>query len=192
MAKIKVSAGQLDVFINKGLAAAGTTQVDIMGHSQAGLVNEKDGWSCQGSQDWGVGAPATHGTSVSGIVELGRSLNLYDPATKVLNEFYASCMQMVYDSTFLKDLSKDGNTSPGVKYFYLATKYDEVVTPYTRSFLRHTNANVTNAVIQDYCEKDITEHVLLFVNPLAFNILENFFSPSPKPQEFDCLTFFDK
>ncbi|CAO3571766.1 unnamed protein product [Mortierella alpina] len=174
MAKIEDSAAQLSEFIDKVLAAAGTTQVDILGHSQGGLMPlyymKRMGGAAK-VHKIGALAPATHGTSLSGIVELGR---------------------MVYDSAFLKDLYKDGDTSPGVQYFYLATKYDEFVTPYTRSFLRQTNANVTNAVIQDYCDKDLSEHVLLFANPLAFNIMENFFSPSPEPRTFDCLTLFSK
>ncbi|KAF9951350.1 hypothetical protein BGZ72_007123 [Mortierella alpina] len=195
MSKIELSAAQLAEFVDKVLAATGTTQVDMMGHSQGGLMPlyyMKRLGGASKVHKIGALAPATHGTSLSGIVELGRALNLYDPVTKVLNMFCAACMQMVHDSDFLKDLYKDGDTSPGVQYFYLATKYDEVITPYTRSFLQQTNANVTNAVIQDYCGVDITEHIFLFANALAFNILENFFSPPPTPRTLNCLSFLSK
>ncbi|KAF9284800.1 hypothetical protein BGZ68_004382 [Mortierella alpina] len=193
--QIEVSAAQLSEFVDKVLAATGTTQFDMMGHSQGDLMPlyyiKRLGGAAK-VHKIGALAPITHGTDLLGIVQLGRLLNLYDPVTKVLNEFCASCLQMVYGSDFLKDLHQDGDTIPGIQYFYLATKYDEIVTPYTRSFLLQTNANATNAVIQDFCSIDVAEHVLLFTDPLAFNILENFFSPSATPRTFNCGTLLSK
>ncbi|KAG0205420.1 hypothetical protein BGX28_002991 [Mortierella sp. GBA30] len=191
MAQIELSAAELYNFVEKVLAATKASQVDIMGHSQGGLMplyymKRLDG--AAKVHKIGALAPATHGTSLSGIVTLARALKIYDPATGQINSACSSCMQMVHDSPFLEDLYKDGDVSPGVQYFYLATKYDQIITPYTNSFLRQKNVNVTNAVIQDYCFLDFTDHNLIFADALAFNILENFFSPPLIPRTLNCFS----
>ncbi|KAG0360169.1 hypothetical protein BG005_011314 [Podila minutissima] len=170
---IENSAQQLEVFVDNVMNATGTSKVDMLAKVD-----------CL--------APATHGTDLSGIVTLGRQINLYDPVTSLLNKFCAACMQMVYDSSFMQALFADGDTVPGVEYLMLATKYDEVITPYTRSWLRDQNPLIKNKKIQDYCMFDITEHIGMFANSLAFNIMDEFFAPSTGTRWLNCLTYVTK
>ncbi|KAG0034131.1 hypothetical protein BGZ82_005859 [Podila clonocystis] len=192
---IENSAEQLKVFVDKVLNATGSSKVDILGHSQGGLMPlyyMKRLGGADKVRKLGALAPATHGTDLSGVVTLGRQINLYDPVTSILNKFCAACMQMVYDSSFMQALFADEDTVPGVEYLMLATKYDEVITPYTRSWLRDQNPLVKNKKIQDYCTFDITEHIGMFANSLAFNIMDDFFTPSTGTRWLNCLTYVTK
>ncbi|KAF9955032.1 hypothetical protein BGZ72_004089 [Mortierella alpina] len=191
VAAIEASAAELSEFVDRVLAATGTAKVDMLGHSEGGLMPlyylKRLGGAAK-VHKIAAFAPITHGSNLSGLEDLARTLQLLVPILKIANLNWKSVVQMTYDSAFLEDLHKDGDTSPGVQYFYLASKYDEVVTPYTNSFLRQTNANVTNAVLQDYCDTDRSEHLLFAVDGLAFNIVENFFSPPSTPRTLDCST----
>ncbi|KAF9928975.1 hypothetical protein BGZ67_006633 [Mortierella alpina] len=191
LARIENSAEELRKFVDKVLAATKARQVDMLGHSQGGLMplyymKRLDG--AAKVHKIGALAPATHGTTASGLVNLSRAVNIYDATADALLKSCRACVEMVHDSPFLTDLYKDGDVSPGVEYFYLGTKYDAVISPYTNSFLQQKNADVTNAAIQDYCVFDRAGHGLLLANALAFNIMDNFFSPSLAPRTFNCLS----
>ncbi|KJY46114.1 lipase, partial [Streptomyces sp. NRRL S-444] len=64
-------------------------------------------------------------------------------------------------SPFVTKLNAGGDTVPGVRYTVIATKYDEVVTPYRSAFLEGTGSNVRNVVLQDLCPLDLSEHVAI-------------------------------
>ncbi|KAF9321874.1 hypothetical protein BG003_010130 [Podila horticola] len=181
---IENSAGQLKEFVDKVLNTTGTSKMPLYYMKRLGGADKV--------RKFGALAPATHGTDLSGIVTLGRQINLYDPVTSLLNKFCAACMQMVYDSSFMQALFTDGDTVPGVEYLMLATKYDEVITPYARSWLRDQNPLVKNKKIQDYCMFDVTEHIGMFANSLAFNIMDVFFTPSTSTRWLNCLTYVTK
>ncbi|KAF9374129.1 hypothetical protein CPB97_000102 [Podila verticillata] len=181
---IENSAQQLKTFVDQVLNATGTSKMPLYWMKRLGGADKV--------RRFGALAPATHGTDLSGIVTLGRQINLYDPVTNLLNKFCAACMEMVYDSSFLQALFADGDTVPNVEYLMLATKYDEVITPYTRSWLRDQNPLVNNKKIQDYCMFDITEHIGMFANSLAFNIMDDFFTPSTGTRLLNCLTYVTK
>ncbi|KAF9410098.1 hypothetical protein BGZ94_001759 [Podila epigama] len=193
---IEKSALQLKVFIDKVLAATNSTKVDLLGHSQGGLMPIyylKRLGGADKVRKFGALAPATHGTDGSGLAQLTRTIGIYDILYKTVSKFCYSCTQMLFDSKFLKDLYADGgDTVPGVEYLFLATKYDQVITPYTRAFLKGVNPLVQNKLIQDYCPFDITMHAGMFMNPLAFNIMDNFFSPGPRARRLNCFTYLLK
>jgi hypothetical protein len=65
-----------------------------------------------------------------------------------------SCFQFLVGSDFLNNLNAGGDTVPGVQYQFIASKYDEVVTPYTNGFLRDNSPAVKNIVLQDLCSLD--------------------------------------
>ncbi|KAF9205030.1 hypothetical protein CPC16_008876 [Podila verticillata] len=184
MGLIENSAQQLKTFVDQVLNATGTSKMPLYWMKRLGGADKV--------RRFGALAPATHGTDLSGIVTLGRQINLYDPVTNLLNKFCAACMEMVYDSSFMQALFADGDTVPNVEYLMLATNYDEVITPYTRSWLRDQNPLVKNKKIQDYCMFDITEHIGMFANSLAFNIMDDFFTPSTGTRMLNCLTYVTK
>ena len=70
-----------------------------------------------------------------------------------------------------------GDTVPGVRYTVIATKYDEVVTPYRTQFLN--GPDVKNVLIQDRCALDLSEHALLgLTDRIAFHEVVNALDPA--------------
>ena len=53
----------------------------------------------------------------------------------------------------------------------VATRYDEVVTPYTSDFLAGTNT--TNVLLQDRCRLDFSEHLAVAFDPPAIQWTKN-------------------
>jgi hypothetical protein len=80
----------------------------------------------------------------------------------------------------LAKLNDGGDTVPGTKHSVLATESDEAVTTYESCFL--TGANVVNTKLQDICPLDLSEHLLLAVDPNVFNwILKQLDPANTKP-----------
>ncbi|GAA3240283.1 hypothetical protein GCM10020256_62200 [Streptomyces thermocoprophilus] len=95
---------------------------------------------------------------------------LLDAATPAL-------AQQIVGSDFLTKLNAGGDTVPGVRYTVLATRYDEVVTPYRTQFL--SGSGVRNVVLQDLCPLDLSEHVLVgLIDRIAFHEVANALDPA--------------
>jgi hypothetical protein len=73
-------------------------------------------------------------------------------------------------------LNAAGDTVPGVKYTVIATKYDEVVTPYRSAFL--SGPNVTNITVQNGCLLDGSEHLALSYDRRALGYVLNALDPA--------------
>lgn len=66
---------------------------------------------------------------------------------------------------------------PGVRYTVLATKYDEVVTPYRGQFL--DGPGVRNVLLQDLCPLDLSEHLAIGLSDrIAFHEVTNALDPA--------------
>ncbi|MBI2691151.1 MAG: alpha/beta fold hydrolase [Solirubrobacterales bacterium] len=158
LAKVSSSAAELSAFVDKVLASTCKSKVDLVGHSQGGMMPR---WYIQflgGASKVNklVALAATNkGTTLSGIAGLA------DIVPGLANTFVyswcASCQDQVVGSAALTQLNAGGGTSPAVKYTNIVTKYDEVVTPYTNGYL--SGPNVTNIEVQDGCAIDLSEHL---------------------------------
>ena len=94
-------------------------------------------------------APSNHGTTLSGLTEIGEALNLLGLFNAFAGVLAPSLVQQEIGSSFQQDLFGDGDTVPGPEYTVIATRHDIVVTPYTQAFL--DGPNVENILIQDQC-----------------------------------------
>lgn len=66
---------------------------------------------------------------------------------------------------------------PGVHYTVIATRYDEVVTPYRTQFL--DGPDVRNVLLQDLCPVDLSEHVAIgTVDRVAYHEVANALDPA--------------
>lgn len=160
---IPASAAQLKTFVNGVLAATGAAKVDIVGHSQGGMmpryyIRYLGGASKVG--DLVALAPSNHGTK-----------NPLTPVTGVLG--CVACDQQYWGSGFLKHLNAGHETEPGVDYTVIETKFDEVVTPYTSAFLSGGSGHVTNVTVQDKCPGRPVEHLLIAFDPASIGWVEN-------------------
>ncbi|KAG0378925.1 hypothetical protein BGX24_002364 [Mortierella sp. AD032] len=187
--KMENSAQQLSDYVDRVLKATNTTQVDLFGHSQGSIMPryylKNLGGAAKVNKFAAIGS-IQYGTDILGLVNLLDPLGLYDPVKAIFDTACLSCFQFLRNSTYLNDLNAGGDTVPGVKYLMIVSKLEETVTPYTSGFLRDNNPNVRNQVLQDLCALDISEHALQAVDPIAFNAVHAFLTPSAS-QTVNCL-----
>ncbi|GAA3793213.1 esterase/lipase family protein [Streptomyces phyllanthi] len=174
---IDKSAEQLDDFVDKVLAATGAAEADLVGHSQGGMMPRYYlkflGGAAEVNALVGI-APSNHGTTLGGLTEL---LKYFPEAADLLSTATPALADQVAGSAFLTKLNAGGDTVPGVRYTVIATKYDEVVTPYRSQFLSGTN--VRNVLIQDLCAVDLSEHAAIgLLDRIAFHEVTNALDPA--------------
>lgn len=174
---IDKSAEQLKTFVDKVLAATGAPETDLVGHSQGGLMPRYYlkflGGAAKVNALVGI-APDNHGTTLSGITNL---LPYFPGIQDLLTTNTPALADQVVGSPFLAKLNEGGDTVPGVKYTVLATKYDEVVTPYRSQFL--SGSGVHNVLLQDLCALDLSEHVAIgLFDRIAFHEVANALDPT--------------
>ncbi|MBD0324151.1 MAG: alpha/beta fold hydrolase [Aldersonia sp.] len=186
VAPIEQSAEQLAGFVDAVLAATGAEQVDIVGHSQGGLMARQylkfeGGADAEDPSENKVAHLVTlgatnHGTTLDGIGTLDRiirdlGLNL-DP---LLNYIVGNApMQQVYDSPLLRNLNAGGDTVPGVDYTIIGTQFDEITNPYQWTFLTAgPGATVRNITLQHGCPVDVSDHLSMSYSPRAIDWIQH-------------------
>jgi len=113
-------------------------------------------------------APSNYGTTLGGLVNYVSDYGLLGLTTSLLTPWCEACVQQFQGSSFLTNLNAGGGTEPGVKYVDIASRYDDVISPYTNSFL--SGANVHNITIQDQCPQDDDSHLAL---PYDSNVMQD-------------------
>jgi triacylglycerol esterase/lipase EstA (alpha/beta hydrolase family) len=169
---IQDSAVQLQGFINKVLGATGSSKVDIVGHSQGGMMPRYYlkflGGAPQVDKLVGL-APSNHGTTADGLAQLPGG-----PQLLALGIGYSADQQLA-GSAFLRKLNAGGDTVPGPAYTVIETRYDQVVTPYTSAFL--SGPDVTNILLQDQCATDGDDHLAISFDAIALRDVLNALDP---------------
>jgi triacylglycerol esterase/lipase EstA (alpha/beta hydrolase family) len=162
---ITVSAQQLATFVNEVLAATGAKKVDIVGHSQGGMMPRYYMKFLGGASKVHtlVGlAPSNHGTTIDG---LGTVSGYLPDASAFTGSVCTACAQQEAGSSFMTALNAGGDTLPGVDYTVIESEYDEVVTPYTSAFL--SGPDVTDITLQNQCALDFGEHLSMPYDHIA-------------------------
>ncbi|MFF3289934.1 esterase/lipase family protein [Streptomyces sp. NPDC003023] len=183
------SAEQLSAYVDRVLTATGASKTDIVGHSQGGMMPRHYLKFLGGAEKVGalVGiAPSNHGTTLNGFTKL---LPYFPSVGDLLNDSTPALADQVAGSDFITRLNEGGDTVPGVKYTVIATRYDEVVTPWQSQYL--SGPNVRNVLLQDLCPVDFSEHVAIGVFDLiAYHEVANALDPAnAKPTT--CASVFD-
>ncbi len=178
-AEIGASAAQLASFFGQVLAATGSSQVDIVGHSQGGMMPRYYmkflGGAPRVHMLIGL-APSNHGTTLDGTEALfadahGLGVDAFNLAGCV------ACTEQIngLGSGFMAALNAGGDTVPGPNYVVIETTDDEVVTPYGSAFLQ--GAQVRNIVLQRQCPLDFTDHIGITYDLVALQDVMNALGP---------------
>lgn len=174
---IDKSAEQLSAYVDKVLAATGAAKVDLVGHSQGGMMPRYYlkflGGAAKVNALVGI-APDNHGTDLDGFTKL---LPYFPGAADLISASTPGLADQIEGSAFLTKLNAGGDTVPGVHYTVLATKYDEVVTPYSSQFL--SGPDVHNVLLQNLCSLDLSEHALIgLTDRIAFHEVAGALDPA--------------
>jgi triacylglycerol lipase len=168
--EIAASAQQLSAFVDNVLQQTGARKVDIVGHSQGGMMPRYYLKNLGGAAkvDDLVGlAPSNHGTT--------------NPLAPYGGLTCPACVEQAAGSPFITALNAGDETPGDVSYTQIETKYDEVVTPYTSAFL----SDGTNVLLQDSCPADVVEHLGIVGDPIALQWVKNALSrPGPADPSF--------
>jgi triacylglycerol esterase/lipase EstA (alpha/beta hydrolase family) len=158
---IERAAQELAGEVNAVLAQTGASKVDLVGHSQGGMMPRYYLKNIDATKvDDLVGlSPSNHGTTNQFASPLGGPC----PA----------CAQQAAGSSFITQLNAGDETPGSVDYTNIATRYDEVVTPYTSAFLASDGNQVTNVTLQDDCPSDTSEHLRTPYDPAAIQVTLN-------------------
>ncbi len=184
---IAASAAQLAGFVTTVLAATGAARVDLVGHSQGGMMPRYYldflGGAAKVATFVAL-APSNHGTTLDGLTVLGTDIGLIEPVNSVLATTCTACIEQEAGSAFLAKLNASP-TVPGVSYTVIETRGDEVVTPYTSAFLP-AGPNVSNITLQRQCPLDASDHLEIASDPVAMADMLNALDPA-QPVKVPCL-----
>ncbi|MEY2443314.1 MAG: hypothetical protein QOJ46_2740 [bacterium] len=170
---ITQSAAQLGAFVDQVLAATGAAKVDIVGHSQGGMMPrwymKFDGGASKVAHLVAL-SPSNHGSTLDGLALI--------PGVPVILQLGLgeAFRQQAVGSPFMQQLNAGGDTLPGVSYTVIETRYDEVVTPYTSAFL--SGPDVANVTLQDRCILDLADHLTTPYDSIALRFVLNALDPA--------------
>ena len=177
--EIAASSAQLATFVNAVLAKTGASKVDLVGHSQGGMmpryyINFLGG--AAKVSDFVALAPSNYGSTLDGLTKLASLLGVSSEINGPLSEVCEACVEQEQGSTFLAGLNA-APTVPGVRYTVIESVDDEVVTPYRNAFLPAA-PNVSNITVQKQCVLDGSDHLEIAADPVALADMLNALDPS--------------
>jgi len=159
---VEGSAQELAGEVDTVLRQTGASKVDLVGHSQGGMMPRyylKNLGGGSKVDDLVAISPSNHGTT--------------QPLASPLGAGCPACAEQAAGSSFITQLNSGDETPGTADYTNIATRYDEVVTPYTSDFLAADGNAVTNVLLQDKCPSDTAEHLRTPYDPVAIQITLN-------------------
>ncbi|MET0805143.1 MAG: alpha/beta fold hydrolase [Acidimicrobiales bacterium] len=163
---IALTAQALNTYADQLRAQSGATRVDLIGHSQGGLVARHYvkylGGSSEVDAVISLGAPH-YGTAVANVAKLfglGNCIGI------------TSCAQMSIGSTYLANLNAGDDTIGAVRYTNIVSANDEVVIPYRTGWLADDGNNV-NVRVQSPCFLRIVGHVGLALDGTVYSGIQD-------------------
>jgi triacylglycerol esterase/lipase EstA (alpha/beta hydrolase family) len=162
------SAAQLSTFVDDVLATTKASKVDIVGHSEGGIMPRyylKFLGGAAKVAHFVAWAPPNHGTTINGLTQMRQFWPGFDDQ---MAGYCGSCPEFMPGSAFLQRLNAGGDTVGIVDYTVLATRYDWIVTPTETSYLKGPHTH--NILIQDVNPNAYPEHVAMAWDPTTFEL----------------------
>lgn len=177
---IPTSAGQLAAFVDQVRERTGAPKVDLVGHSQGGTLAQYYVKFLGGADNVHnlVGlAPTSHGSTALGLDQWITALfRIFPSVEHIVSTADPAARQQLRGSDFVNKLNSVPDTVPGVRYTTIATRYDQVVTPYTSQFLDGPGAR--NITVQERCANDFADHLALAFDHVALREVLNALDPT--------------
>ncbi|HEX3784382.1 MAG TPA: alpha/beta fold hydrolase [Pseudonocardiaceae bacterium] len=170
------SAQQVAALVSKVEQATGVSKVDLVGHSQGGLLGEYYLKVLNGAQNVHsyVGlSPTTHGTTLDGLTALAA---FFPGANKFLGSLCDACVDQETGSAFLGPLDSGPIAQAGVDYTVIETLNETVVTPVGSSFINEPG--VTDEYVQSVCPNDSVDHADLAYDQVTIQETLNALDPA--------------
>jgi len=175
---IRVTARALDAFADSVRAQTGAAKVDLIGHSEGGLVSRAyvkyEGGAAEVDSLVTLGTP-NNGTAAANLIRfftLGTCVGI------------TACEQMTLGSSFLAGLNAGDDSIGSVQYTNIATVVDELVQPYTTSFLAAGDGNITNRTLQSECWARFPGHLALIIDGAVYSGVQD--ALAKRPIDFNC------
>ncbi|HMG43899.1 MAG TPA: alpha/beta fold hydrolase [Acidimicrobiales bacterium] len=177
---IAESAEEVADYVDDVLAATGTAEVDLVGHSEGGFLSlyipKMLNFGAKVHRAFAMASP-THGTSYAGVFGLADGLGIRATVNLLVTLFgCGACNDMVTGGPAVMDLNDGPVTVPGVEYTILASRFDVLVTPTETAFVYEPG--VTNRYVQDTCPLDPVGHVGLAFDSGVGQMIANALDPA--------------
>lgn len=184
MSTVDVSAHEVKNFIGAVRRATGAAEVDLVAHSEGGLIALYLAKLLHGAPELHrivALAPPTHGTDMSGLVQILRSTVVLPPVLSAVGSVTCpSCEQLLRGSKVIARLTKGPIAMPGVDYTVVATRDDHNVTPTDTAFIREPG--VRNMYVQDVCPEHHVLHADLPRDLVVEQLVRHALDPANTPQ----------
>ena len=184
---VAASAQQLASFVESVKKITGAQQVDLVGHSQGGLLTEYYAKILNGAANVHsivALSPTTHGTTLDGITELAA---FFPGANQIVGDACPACSDQEVGSAVVMAVDNGPIAQPGVKYTVIETLDETVVTPVGSSFI--SEAGVTNEYVQRFCPLDAVDHADLAYDNVVIQLVKNALTPG-RARKPNCLQEF--
>lgn len=170
------SAQQLAAFIAQVQSQTGSAQVDLVGHSQGGMLTEYYAKVLGGAANVHnivALSPTTHGTTLDGLVSLA---SYFPGANAIVDDFCPACYDQETGSAIITALDNGPIAQSGVGYTVIETQNETVVTPVGSSFINEPG--VVNEYVQSYCSGDTVDHANLAYDNVVIRLVRNALTPA--------------
>ncbi len=160
------AAAALNTFVDGVRAQTGSAKVDLIGHSQGGMISRYYIKYLGGANEVDSLinlAAVNYGTAVANLAKL---LGLGNCIGVI------SCQQMSIGSSFLADLNAGDDTIGNVSYTNFGTVFDTVIVPYTNSFLAN-DGNNKNVTVQSPCFARYVDHITIALDGTVYSGIQD-------------------
>jgi triacylglycerol esterase/lipase EstA (alpha/beta hydrolase family) len=184
--RMEDSSADLAKLVRRVRRASGAKRVDLVGHSEGTVMPryylERRG-GARFVRRFVALTPLWRGTELGGLAMLRDNTGPLGPAAAdLVASLCASCPEFLEGSPFLNDLNADGEKVPGIRHVNIATRNDELVSPYTSGIMADGGKNI---VLQDMCPNDVSEHGAVAFDPAVAALVLNALAPKG-PQRTPC------
>ncbi|WP_280341909.1 esterase/lipase family protein [Nocardia neocaledoniensis] len=173
---LRESAREIADFVDEVLAKTGSSQVDMVGHSEGGLVPRyfinRLGGAEKVSMFISLAGIVT-GLRFYGVME---AVGSNRDAQSAFAGTLPAAVDAAFESDFIRETDTGGVTRPGVSYLSISSRTDMVV-DVAESHLPETSA-VTNVVLQDVCPSALPDHNNISYDENVYQLIRNALDPA--------------